>query len=135
MEVFSEQASRAGLPVPRKITADRRRKVEARLREHGEPVWAEACRKMAESSFCRGENDRGWRADLDFLCQPKSFNGLIEGKYDDRPRQQSQAPPRQSAFRQHQDEIYRKLKRETGDTDDQFTGTTLDLGSGDFRPH
>lgn len=94
ISIFSEQAERAGIPVPRKLTADRRRKVEARLREHGESVWAEACRKMAESSFCRGENDRGWRADLDFLCQPKSFNGLIEGRYDDRPVRNSTAPPR-----------------------------------------
>ena len=98
-------------------------------------VWAEACRRMASSAFCRGENDRGWRADLDFLCQPKSFNGLIEGKYDDRAPRQSQAPPRQSAFRQHQDEIYQKLKRETGDRNDEFAGTTLDIGPGDYRPH
>lgn len=48
---------------------------------------------------------------------------------------QSQAPPRQSAFRQHQDEIYQRLKRETGDRDDQFAGTTLDIGPGDYRPH
>ncbi len=48
---------------------------------------------------------------------------------------QSQAPPRQSAFRQHQDEIYQRLKRETGDRDDQFTGATLDIGPGDYHPH
>lgn len=48
---------------------------------------------------------------------------------------QSQAPPRKSAFQQHQDEIYRKLKRETGDRDDKFAGTTLDIGPGDYRPH
>lgn len=47
----------------------------------------------------------------------------------------AQAPPRKSAFQQHQDEIYRKLKRETGDRDDQFAGTTLDIGPGDYRPH
>lgn len=90
--VFAEHAERAGIPTPRKATADRRRKIEARLREHGEQAWAEACRKMAESSFCRGSNDRGWRADLDFVCQPKSFNGLIEGKYDDRKPASAPAP-------------------------------------------
>lgn len=47
----------------------------------------------------------------------------------------SQAPPQKSAFQQRQDEIYRKLKRETGDRDDQFAGTTLDIGPGDYRPH
>lgn len=135
IEVFADQASQAGIPVPRKVTADRRRKVEARIREHGEEAWAEACRRMASSAFCRGENDRGWRADLDFLCQPKSFNGLLEGKYDDRPRQQPQAPPQKSAFQQRQDSIYQQLKRQTGDRDDQFAGTTLDIGPGDYHPH
>lgn len=135
IQVFADQASQAGIPVPRKVTADRRRKVEARIREHGEEAWAEACRRMAGSAFCRGENDRGWRADLDFLCQPKSFNGLLEGKYDDRPRQQPQAPPQKSAFHQRQDSIYQQLKRQTGDRDDQFAGTTLDIGPGDYHPH
>lgn len=51
------------------------------------------------------------------------------------PQAQSQAPPQKSAFQQRQDEIYRKLKRETGDRDDQFAGTTLDIGPGDYRPH
>ena len=47
---------------------------------------------------------------------------------------QSQGPPTRS-FHQHQDEIYQRLKRETGDRYDEFTGTTLDIGPGDYRPH
>lgn len=135
IEIFSEQASQAGIPVPRKITADRRRKIEARLREHGEVVWAEACRRMASSAFCRGENDRGWRADLDFLCQPKSFNGLIEGKYDDRAPRQSQAPPMTAHQRRHQDAIDAFDRRLGVKRDDEFTGNTLDLERSDFRSH
>ena len=135
IEVFSDQASRAGLPVPRRITADRRRKIEARLREHGEDAWGEACRRMAASAFCRGENDRGWRADLDFLCQPKSFNGLIEGKYDDRAPRQSQAPPMTAHQRRHQDAIDAFDRRLGVKRDDEFTGNTLDLERADFGHH
>jgi hypothetical protein len=51
------------------------------------------------------------------------------------PQAQSQAPPQKSAFHQRQDSIYQQLKRETGDRDDEFTGTTLDLGARDFRAH
>lgn len=47
----------------------------------------------------------------------------------------SQAPPKKSPFQQRQDDIYQQLKRETGDRDDEFTGTTLDLGARDFRAH
>ena len=52
-----------------------------------------------------------------------------------KPSPRAQAPPRQSAFRQHQDEIYQRLKHETGDQDDKFAGTTLDIGPGDYRAH
>lgn len=46
-----------------------------------------------------------------------------------------QAPPQKSEFQQRQDNIYQQLKRETGERDDEFTGTTLDLGARDFRAH
>lgn len=142
ISVFVQEAQRANLPVPHKVTADRRRKIEARLKEHGESVWAEACRKMADSAFCRGENERGWRADLDFLCQPKSFNGLLEGKYDDR---QSRAPPSRESFIDAQ----QALEREGYFTDGQdgiashnghADGLPTELGDGqagtvvDLRP-
>ncbi|MDX0250275.1 DNA replication protein [Sinorhizobium meliloti] len=135
IEVFSAQASKAGLPVPRKVTADRRRKVEARIREHGEELWAEACRRMANSAFCRGDNDRGWRADLDFLCQPKSFNGLIEGKYDDRPHRQSQAPPQKTAFQLHQEAFAKELDRTINGNDryDDRPDNVVDLAATDYR--
>ncbi|ASP84147.1 hypothetical protein CDO26_05705 [Sinorhizobium meliloti] len=121
--------------MPRKVTADRRRKVEARIREHGEELWAEACRRMAKSAFCRGENDRGWRADLDFLCQPKSFNGLIEGKYDDRPHRQSQAPPQKTAFQLHQEAFAKELDRTINGNDryDDRPDNVVDLAATDYR--
>jgi uncharacterized protein YdaU (DUF1376 family) len=91
---FVEAVEGTPIPKPRSLTADRRRKIEARLREHGPDVWREACQRLAASPFCQGENDRGWRADLDFLLQPKSFNRLIEGGYDQAaPRGQSPPQP------------------------------------------
>ena len=92
---FRDAVEGSPIPAPRKLTADRRRKIEARLREHGPEVWREACDRLAASPFCRGENDRGWRADLDFLVQPTSFNRLIEGGYDARPSPtpRAQGPP------------------------------------------
>lgn len=135
VSAFSAMAKRSGLSVPRAVTASRRRSLLLRIEEHGLPVVLDAVERIGRSRFCRGENDRGWRADLDFLCQAKSFVSILEGKYDDRSPHQSQAPPKKSPFQQHQDEIYQRLKRETGDRDDQFTGTTLDIGPGDYHPH
>ncbi|MDW9568083.1 DNA replication protein [Sinorhizobium meliloti] len=134
---FSEMARQSGLSVPRAVTASRRRSLLLRIEEHGLAAVLDAIDRIGRSRFCRGENDRGWRADLDFLCQPKSFVSILEGKYDDRPLQQSQSPPRpQSPSMQRHHDIHARLKRELyGEPDEQFAGQTVDLAAGDFRSH
>ncbi|WP_234835708.1 DNA replication protein, partial [Sinorhizobium meliloti] len=134
---FSDMARRSGLSVPRAVTQSRRRSLLLRIEEHGLPAVLDAIERIGRSRFCRGENDRGWRADLDFLCQPKSFVSILEGKYDDRPLQQSQSPPRpQSPSMQRHHDIHARLKRELyGEPDEQFAGQTVDLAAGDFRSH
>lgn len=134
---FSEMARQSGLSVPRAVTASRRRSLLLRIEEHGLPAVLDAIERIGRSRFCRGENDRGWRADLDFLCQPKNFVSILEGKYDDRPLQQSQSPPRpQSPSMQRHHDIHARLKRELyGEPDEQFAGQTVDLAAGDFRSH
>ncbi|MNG39522.1 hypothetical protein D3C84_1276480 [compost metagenome] len=37
---------------------------------------------LGRSPHCQGHNDRGWRADLDFLLQPSRYVRLIEGAYE-----------------------------------------------------
>lgn len=137
IRIFSEEASKAGLPIPKTITADRRRKIEARIREHGPEAWAEACRRMASSPFCRGDNDRGWRADLDFLCQTKSFNGLIEGRYDARaPQPRSKPPPVLTPFQQRHQTATDAFDRRLGKSDDDEPSRyDFELEPGNWRAH
>ncbi|MDW9366968.1 DUF1376 domain-containing protein [Sinorhizobium meliloti] len=137
VEAFSAMARRSGLSVPKAITATRRRSLLLRIEEHGLPVVLDAIERIGRSRFCRGENDRGWRADLDFLCQSKSFVAILEGKYDDRPSRHSQSPPRsRSEFMQRQHDIHMKLKRDLyGEQDEQFAGPTINLAAGDIRSH
>lgn len=78
---------RGELPEASKLTADRERHATSRLREQPDlSIWAAVVKRMAESAFCRGENDRGWRADVDFLLRPGTSAKVLEGKYDDRGR-------------------------------------------------
>lgn len=84
LEAYSAMAAGAGLAVPRAITAGRRHRLQSVIREHGLPAFLEAIAKVGASSFCRGANDRGWKADLDFILQAKSFPKILEGHYDDR---------------------------------------------------
>lgn len=84
-EVLDAWASRMvpqGFPAVRKMTDTRRRQLKARLKDSTLEEWQRAMDALERSAFCRGENPRGWRADFDFLLQPKSFTKLIEGAYD-----------------------------------------------------
>ena len=83
---WNQLAERIDLPKVQRFTSARKRSLVARLRDYGGvPGWMTALSKLEASSFCRGKNDRGWRADFDFLVQESSFAKLMEGKYDDRP--------------------------------------------------
>src|SRR5690606_20572983 len=94
LEAYHATAGRCGLPSVRVLTESRKRKLAATVRQHGLPVWLEALAKVEASSFCTGDNDRGWRADLDFLLQPSSFAAILEGRYDNRQGERREPPPK-----------------------------------------
>jgi hypothetical protein len=82
LEAWAARMVPQGFPAIRKMTDTRKRQLKARLRDSTIDEWLAAFAAMERSSFLRGENDRGWRADFDFLLQPKSFTKLLEGAYD-----------------------------------------------------
>lgn len=69
-----------------RMTAGRRKMVAARWKEFGRNI--EAFRSLFEkteaSDFLTGTNDRGWRADFDWLMKPANATKVIEGNYDNR---------------------------------------------------
>jgi len=73
-----------GLAKCQRITKPRRAKIAARIKTDGLMGWAEACKIVAGSAFCRGEGGTGWRADIDFIASESGFTKIMEGKYDDR---------------------------------------------------
>lgn len=82
IEAWQGRMVAAGFSPIAKMTGDRERKLNARLKDSTLDEWQRAMDAMERSAFCRGENDRGWKADFDFLLQPKSFTKLLEGAYD-----------------------------------------------------
>lgn len=78
---WNQLAARIGLPVAKDLTEPRRKALKARLASGGMAAWREALAALEASPMCRGDNDRNWRADLDFVCQAKSFQRLREGFY------------------------------------------------------
>jgi hypothetical protein len=85
-DAWDAMADRTGLAKVRVRSKARVTGLAAVIRQHGLPVLLEAIGRVEASAFCRGENARGWRADLDFLLQAKSFGRLLEGHFDNRAR-------------------------------------------------
>ena len=80
---WNSMASRAGLPTCQKLTNARRTKLAARIRDAGGlGGWCSAIEKLEGIPGLLGDNDRGWRAGIDFLLQEGSFTKLMEGGYD-----------------------------------------------------
>lgn len=74
-------AGRLSLPIAKTLTPERRKAIRARLSTDGLDGWRDALAGVEASPHCRGENDRSWRADIDFVAQPKSYQRLRERFY------------------------------------------------------
>lgn len=67
-------------------------------------AWRDYCRRVAATPHLRGENDRGWHADLDWVLQPSNLTHIMEGRYgnglanggggDQQRRRPSEPPPK-----------------------------------------
>jgi len=82
VEAWNATADRLGLPAVRKLTPERRRKLKTRIRQNTIDEFTEAISAIERSRFLRGDNDRGWRPNLDWMLEPRNFTKLIEGTYD-----------------------------------------------------
>lgn len=87
--LWNEGAVAHGLPRWDAMTDKRRKAAGARIREHPRREWWEALLDRAVgSAFLRGESG-GWRMNPDFLLQPGAAEKILEGKYDNNPRQEA----------------------------------------------
>lgn len=83
VDAWNDLAADRGLPKVSKVTEARRRQVQARIKEYPDAAdWSKALSAIDKSKFLCGDNDRGWRANFDFLLQPSTFIKLLEGTYD-----------------------------------------------------
>ena len=82
VEGWNELALQCGLA--RVVKLSNRRKVQARARMREFPNiedWRTVFANLRDARWMHGDNDRGWRADFDFILQPKSFIKLLENSY------------------------------------------------------
>lgn len=73
----------APLPKAEKLTKGRARHIRSRLTEQPIEFWIAAIQRVERTPFCRGVNDRKWRASLDWLiANEDNVVKLNEGRYD-----------------------------------------------------
>ncbi|MFG1377335.1 hypothetical protein [Xanthobacter autotrophicus] len=83
---FNRMAAEVGLPMRQVLSRKHRASLHRRLAECGGLAgWRLAMDRVRASPFLRGENDRGWRAGLDFFLKPDNIAKLMEGAYDPAP--------------------------------------------------
>lgn len=83
---WNDLAGRLGLAKVQRLTDARKSKLRNRLAECGGiEGWNAALARVEASAFLRGDKT-DWKCDFDFLLQAKSFTKLMEGAYDDGPR-------------------------------------------------
>lgn len=83
LDEFHEVAEECGLSAVQKFSPSRQKKLSARLKDCGGlEGWRHAMAKIRGSPFLRGENERGWRANFDWIVKAENFTKLMEGAYD-----------------------------------------------------
>lgn len=71
-------------PKIQRLTEQRKRLLANRLKDSfdSEPEqWRSYCQAIRGSPFCQGNNDRGWRANIDWALKPQSIARVLEGFY------------------------------------------------------
>jgi len=77
-------ASKGNLPGIQNFSRCRQDKFRRRMKERlFADRWQEIIEKLSQSAFCTGKNDRGWKADIDWLLKDDAnYVKVLEGKYD-----------------------------------------------------
>ena len=66
------------------LSADRQKHIAARLKQYGVEKIKVVFQKAEASSFLKGENDRKWKANFDWLINETNFAKVLDGNYDDK---------------------------------------------------
>ena len=74
------------LPKCQRITPKRRKAITNILKKFTLEEIMTVFNNLETSDFCKGKNDRGWRADIDFILSEEKFVKTLEGRYNSKKR-------------------------------------------------
>lgn len=79
---FLELYNSTELPRVRKLTSKRERGIIKICSKFTQEEINTVFQNIKDSDFLNGKNDRGWKADLDFILREDKFVAILEGKYN-----------------------------------------------------
>ena len=97
-EILSLWNSIEGLPKCKSLTDQRKKNLNARVKEYSYEVVINALHMIAESDWLRGNNDRHWVPDFGWWIKPENFVKIIEGKYNNKDANSSTEKETQDEF-------------------------------------
>ncbi len=74
------------LPQCKRLNAKRTKGITRILKNYSEEEILEVFNNLENSDFCKGRNDSGWKADIDFLLKEDKFDRILEGRYNNKRR-------------------------------------------------
>lgn len=80
-QAWNDMAATCGLSHIKVMTDERQKRLGARIAEHGAQAIIDGIQQIPHIGFMLGDNDRGWKANFDFLLVPKNCTKLLEGGY------------------------------------------------------
>lgn len=80
VEIYNATCTK--LSKTQKLTEKRKKSIDAFLKEFTIEQFQSVCKIANASDFLTGNNDRGWKADFDFIIKADKSTAILEGKYN-----------------------------------------------------
>lgn len=85
-EIWNENCGQ--LPKVQRVDGKRLKLVVEAWKLFPEPeFWVSTIRRLSQSYFCTGNNDKNWIATFDWFFKPGNYEKVSEGNYDNRQKQ------------------------------------------------
>ena len=84
IEYFNCEVANTAIKCIKVISKERKRLLDARVKEYGKEAVANVIKKAVASNFLNGSAKENFVATFDWLIRPRNFLKTLEGNYDNR---------------------------------------------------
>ena len=109
MELFNVTCIHMPHVITKKISDARKAAIASAMNDGVD--FGELFRKAAESDFLNGKNERGFRADFDFVIKPKNRQKILEGSYENNKPAAEQATAASFSIAELEESAYARYKK------------------------